>query len=155
MLGSNRPSDNQVEGCVEALGDFRLPVPGETPLPRGRFFTCAIRFERSFTCQCMVFGFLDCAGQQSSPLYRGGVSLPRHGKGRTLGPRGLRLRLAPSWGHRQPSIILEGTSWPASRYQGTLAPYAIQLISWLTIQQHKKPPLFGHPACWSRQLPLC
>ena len=47
MLGSNRPSDSQAEGCVEALGGFRLPVPGENTSPRGRFFVLAISSERS------------------------------------------------------------------------------------------------------------
>lgn len=38
MLGSNRPSDSQAEGCVEALGDFRLSVPGGNPLLGDGFF---------------------------------------------------------------------------------------------------------------------
>ena len=69
MLGSNRPSDSQAEGCVEALGDFRLSVPGEHQPPRGRFFRRVIASERSGPHHLMVFGFCDCAGQQSPPSF--------------------------------------------------------------------------------------
>ena len=68
MLGSNRPSDSQAEGCVEALGGFRLPVPGENNSPRGRFFVLAMASERSDLDRLMVFGLCDCAGQQSPPF---------------------------------------------------------------------------------------
>ncbi len=68
MLGSNRPSDNQVEGCVEALRGLCLAVPGEHQPPRGRFFIRTIASERSDPQNLMVFGLCDCAVQQSPSI---------------------------------------------------------------------------------------